>query len=107
MHLWFPPAQGYFYQLVNNCFTAGYSLYLRGVMDRVKTVTSNGEKLNESSMVGGAGRAGTVEVGGGRTGRMWGASPLLLLSALACWLKGRAGLAWAWGWQGGGSGVRQ
>lgn len=54
--LWPPPPphvllQGYFYQLINCGFTAAYSLYLRGVMDRVKTVTSTGEKLNESSMV--------------------------------------------------------
>ena len=27
---------GYLWQLVNCVFTAGYSLYLRGVMDRVK-----------------------------------------------------------------------
>lgn len=37
---------------VNCGFTAAYSLYLRGTMDRVKAVTATGEKLNEASMVG-------------------------------------------------------
>ena len=43
--------QGYLWQLVNCLFTAGYSLYLRGVMDRVVTLTVNKTKLDEFSMV--------------------------------------------------------
>ncbi|GAB4820036.1 hypothetical protein N2152v2_007082 [Parachlorella kessleri] len=42
---------GYIWQVVNCGFAAGYSLYLRGVMDRVAAVTSNGKKLDELSMV--------------------------------------------------------
>lgn len=38
--------------MMNCLFTASYSLYLRGVMDRVATVTSTGKKLDEFSMVG-------------------------------------------------------
>jgi GDP-mannose transporter len=44
-------ATGYFWQLVNCAFTAAYSLYMRGAMDRVATVTSDGKKLNEFSLV--------------------------------------------------------
>ncbi len=43
--------QGYAWQLVNCLFTAGYSLYLRGTMDRVVTLTANKTKLDEFSMV--------------------------------------------------------
>lgn len=32
---------GYLWQLVNCLFTAGYSLYLRGVMDKVKSSLYN------------------------------------------------------------------
>ncbi len=42
---------GYTWQLVNCAFTAGYSLYLRGAMDRVVTLTRNNTKLDEFSMV--------------------------------------------------------
>ncbi|GAB4815079.1 hypothetical protein N2152v2_002125 [Parachlorella kessleri] len=44
-------ANGYFWQTVNCGFAAAYSLYLRGVMDRVPAVTSTGKKLDEFSMV--------------------------------------------------------
>lgn len=44
-------ATGYFWQLVNCAFTAAYSLYMRGAMDRVAAVTSDGKKLNEFSLV--------------------------------------------------------
>lgn len=43
--------RGYFWQMMNCGFTAAYSLYLRGVMDRVAVVTSTGRKLDEFSMV--------------------------------------------------------
>ena len=43
--------QGYLWQLVNCLFTAGYSLYLRGTMDRVVALTVNKTKLDEFSMV--------------------------------------------------------
>lgn len=43
--------RGYFWQLVNCCCTAGYSLYLRGAMDRISNYTSNGKRLDELSMV--------------------------------------------------------
>lgn len=42
---------GYIWQLVNCLFTAGYSLYLRGVMDKVCSLTANKTKLDEFSMV--------------------------------------------------------
>ena len=42
---------GYFWQMVNCGFTAAYSLYMRGAMDRVASVTSDGKKLGEFSMV--------------------------------------------------------
>ena len=41
---------GYLWQLVNCILTAAYSLYLRSVMNRIKTVTSSGT-LDEVSMV--------------------------------------------------------
>lgn len=44
-------ARGYAWQLVNCAFTAGYSLGLRGAMDRASTVTVNRRRLNELSMV--------------------------------------------------------
>ena len=44
-------AKGYFWQIVNCGFTAAYSLYLRGAMDRVAEYTSTGKKLDEFSMV--------------------------------------------------------
>jgi len=43
--------KGYMWQLVNCVFTAGYSLYLRGVMDKVCSLTANKTKLDEFSMV--------------------------------------------------------
>ncbi|DBB06525.1 hypothetical protein WJX77_006771 [Trebouxia sp. C0004] len=42
---------GYLWQLVNCFFTAAYSLYLRGVMDRLVGMTVNKTRLNEFSMV--------------------------------------------------------
>lgn len=42
---------GYVWQLVNCVFTASYSLYLRGVMDRLVTLTINKTRLDEFSMV--------------------------------------------------------
>lgn len=42
---------GYCWQIVNCAFTAGYSLYLRGAMDRVAAVTSTGRTMDEFSMV--------------------------------------------------------
>ena len=39
------------WQLVNCLFTAGYSLYLRGTMDRVVALTASKTKLDEFSMV--------------------------------------------------------
>ena len=42
---------GYIWQLVNCFFTAAYSLYLRGVMDKVVALTQNKTKLDELSMV--------------------------------------------------------
>ena len=42
---------GYIWQLLNCGLTAGYSLYLRGTMDKVVTVTKSRSKLNEFSMV--------------------------------------------------------
>ena len=44
-------ARGYAWQLVNCAATAGYSLALRGTMDRVAAATSNRRRLNELSMV--------------------------------------------------------
>jgi len=44
-------AAGYIWQMVNCGFTAAYSLYMRGAMDRVALVTSNGKRLSEFSMV--------------------------------------------------------
>ena len=44
-------SKGYVYQLLNCCFTAFYSLHLRSVMDKVKTVTTNKSSLSEFSMV--------------------------------------------------------
>jgi hypothetical protein len=55
---------GYFWQAVNCAFTAAYSLYLRGAMDRVVAHTSTGKKLDEFSMVSGVG----IGVGGRCTG---------------------------------------
>ncbi|EIE26589.1 GDP-mannose transporter, golgi apparatus [Coccomyxa subellipsoidea C-169] len=43
--------EGYLWQLVNCLFTASYSLYLRGVMDRVVSLTVNKTRLDEFSMV--------------------------------------------------------
>lgn len=43
--------RGYFWQLANCGFTAAYSLYLRGAMDRVAAHTVSGKKLDEFSMV--------------------------------------------------------
>lgn len=43
--------EGYAWQLVNCLFTASYSLYLRGVMDKVTTMTVSKTKLSEMSMV--------------------------------------------------------
>ena len=42
---------GYLWQLVNCVFTASYSLYLRGVMDRLVSLTINKTRLDEFSMV--------------------------------------------------------
>lgn len=42
---------GYLWQLVNCFFTAAYSLYLRGVMDRLVGMTVNKTRLDEFSMV--------------------------------------------------------
>lgn len=42
---------GYFWQLINCMFTAAYSLYLRGVMDRLVNLTVNKSRLDEYSMV--------------------------------------------------------
>ena len=42
---------GYFWQLINCMFTAAYSLYLRGVMDRLVGLTVNKTRLDEFSMV--------------------------------------------------------
>lgn len=42
---------GYFWQLINCMFTAAYSLYLRGVMDRLVSLTVNKTRLDEFSMV--------------------------------------------------------
>ena len=39
-------------QVVNCLFTAGYSLYMRGAMDKVAQHTSDGKRLGEFSMVG-------------------------------------------------------
>lgn len=44
-------ATGYTWQLLNCIFTAGYSLYLRSVMDKVAPLTSNKKPLGEFSMV--------------------------------------------------------
>lgn len=44
-------ARGYFWQMVNCLFTAAYSLYMRGAMDKVAQHTSDGKKLGEFSMV--------------------------------------------------------
>lgn len=44
-------AAGYAWQLVNCVFTAGYSLTLRGIMDKVIPITCNKKKLDEYSMV--------------------------------------------------------
>lgn len=43
--------EGYVWQLVNCLFTASYSLYLRGVMDKVAPMTVSMTKLSEMSMV--------------------------------------------------------
>lgn len=43
--------KGYIWQMVNCVFTAAYSLHLRGVMDKVVTLTVNKTKLDEFSMV--------------------------------------------------------
>ena len=43
--------EGYLWQLVNCFVTATYSLYLRGVMDRVVAHTENNKRLDEVSMV--------------------------------------------------------
>lgn len=42
---------GYLWQLVNCFFTAAYSLYLRGVMERLVAMTVNKTRLDEFSMV--------------------------------------------------------
>ena len=41
---------GYGWQFLNCCFTAGYSLFLRGVMDKIPAV-NGGKKLDEFGMV--------------------------------------------------------
>ena len=43
--------EGYSWQLVNCLFTASYSLYLRGVMDKLVALTVNKTRLDEFSMV--------------------------------------------------------
>ncbi|KAK9840936.1 hypothetical protein WJX81_001201 [Elliptochloris bilobata] len=43
--------EGYMWQMVNCLFTASYSLYLRGTMDRVVALTVAKTKLDEFSMV--------------------------------------------------------
>ena len=43
--------EGYLWQLMNCLFTASYSLYLRGVMDKVVELTVNKTRLDEFSMV--------------------------------------------------------
>ncbi len=42
---------GYAWQLINCACTAGYSLYMRGVMDRVKPLTEHKGPLSELTMV--------------------------------------------------------
>lgn len=42
---------GYVWQLINCACTAGYSLYMRGVMDRVKPLTEHKGPLSEVTMV--------------------------------------------------------
>ncbi|MEW5320423.1 MAG: hypothetical protein WDW38_011498 [Sanguina aurantia] len=42
---------GYSWQIVNCMITAGYSLYLSGVMTKVSQHTRSGQKMNEMSMV--------------------------------------------------------
>lgn len=42
---------GYTWQFLNCCFTASYSLFLRGVMDNVKLIVKNPRGLDEFSMV--------------------------------------------------------
>ena len=44
-------ASGYFWQMVNSAFTAANMLYLKVAMEKVKKYTSNGERLDEFSMV--------------------------------------------------------
>lgn len=44
-------AAGYFWQMINSGFTAANMLYLKVVMEKVKKYTSNGERLDEFSMV--------------------------------------------------------
>ena len=44
-------AVGYTWQFLNCCFTAAYSLTLRGVMDKVKKLIKNPRGLDEFSMV--------------------------------------------------------
>jgi len=44
-------SQGYFWQLLNCVFTAAYSLYMRGVMNKVSSVTESGKPLDEFTMV--------------------------------------------------------
>jgi len=43
--------KGYAWQLLNCCLTAGYSLSLRGIMDKVAPMTRNQQKLDKISMV--------------------------------------------------------
>lgn len=49
-------------QVVNCLLTASYMLAMRGAMDRVAQHTSDGQKLGEFSMVGGAGGIGMVDM---------------------------------------------
>ncbi len=44
-------ASGYFWQMINSGFTAANMLYLKVAMEKVKKYTSNGERLDEYSMV--------------------------------------------------------
>lgn len=44
-------ARGYFWQMVNCAAAAGYSLAMRGTMDRVAPLTASGARMDELSMV--------------------------------------------------------
>ena len=80
-------ARGYFWQIVNCMFTAAYSLYMRGAMDRVAQHTSDGKKLGEFSMVG-AGACGWVGLLVGRCWRVGGVAGVgvgVLVGGCWCW----------------------